>query len=100
MSSLIKLTEEAKEDIRQAAEWYNEQKNGLGDLFLHQLNESLISIQRNPGSFKKIYRQLRQTAIKKFPYVVLDKTDNNAILIYCVFYTSRDPKKKLKRFKL
>ena len=99
MNSSIRITEEAREDIDEAVEWYDEQKSGLGDLFLQRLNESFSAIQQNPASFKRVYRQLRQSALKKFPYVVLYKVENNIILIYCVFHTSKDPKKKLKRLK-
>ena len=82
-----------------AVKWYDEQKQGLGNLFLDYLDETLKKIENVPTAYKKVYRQARQAALQKFPYVVLYIVVNNTITVHCIFNTSQDPKKKMKRLR-
>ncbi|HET53762.1 MAG TPA: type II toxin-antitoxin system RelE/ParE family toxin, partial [Ignavibacteria bacterium] len=38
----------AKEDIREAAKWYNKQQNGLGKRFTAEVREKVHFIRQNP----------------------------------------------------
>lgn len=99
MSFLIELTDEAREDISLAVQWYNLQKGNLGILFITYLNNAFIRIKNIPTANKKVYRQVRQAALQKFPYVILYKPAGNLIIIYAVFHTKRNPKAKIRRIK-
>ena len=90
---------EAEKDVALAVDWYSEQKAGLGKLFLHALNETIEKIIIYPRAYKKIYKQVRQAGLKKFPYVVLYTIDGNLITVYCIFHTSQNPRKKIKRLR-
>jgi len=39
----------------------------LGDIFVRYLNESLEKISISPQAYKKIYKQVRQASLSKFP---------------------------------
>jgi len=67
MSYSIELTEDARKDAAEAVKWYNEQRKGLGDIFVRYLNESLEKISISPQAYKKIYKQVRQASLSKFP---------------------------------
>jgi uncharacterized protein Yka (UPF0111/DUF47 family) len=99
MSFTIELTDEAREDVTIAVKWYDGQKEGLGDLFIEYLDNSLEKIRNYPTAYKKIYRQVRQSAMQKFPYVILFKIVDEVITVHCIFHTSLNPKKKIKRLK-
>src|SRR5258708_33652263 len=93
------FTDEAREDAALAVKWYNEQKAGIGDSFLNYLSASLQKIQNYPTAYKKIYRQVRQAAVEKFPYVILFKVTGEVITVYAIFHTSQHPKKKFRKLK-
>lgn len=99
MNFIIELTEDAKDDAFQAVKWYDKQKTGLGNLFIEYLNDTLKKIEALPTGYKKIYRQVRQAALKKFPYVVLYKVNRNIITVHAIFHTSQSLKKKLRKLK-
>jgi plasmid stabilization system protein ParE len=95
----IELTDEAREDMTLAVKWYDQQKENLGDLFINHLNIAFEKIRNNPDAYKKIYRQVRQAAMQKFPYVILYKVTRNIVMVYAVFHTKRNPKTKTRRLK-
>ena len=99
MSFVIQLTKEAINDIAGIVGWYDEQKNNLGNKFIEHLHLVFSSIEANPGSFSKFYKQIRKVSLQKFPYIVLFKEEKTSIIILAVFHTSRNPKRIIKRIK-
>ena len=99
MSFIIELTDDAWDDAFQIIKWYDEQKQGLGNVFLDYLDDTLKKIEKVPTAYKIVYRQVRQASLQKFPYVVLYKVVKNTITVHCIFHTSQDPKKMIKRLR-
>lgn len=95
----IEVKDEAKQDIADAKRWYASRVDNLDKRFLKAVEEALVRIQRNSFAFKKVYKKFRQTAVKKFPYVILYEPEYNNVVIYSVFNTWQHPKKKIRRFK-
>ncbi len=81
---------------KEAYEWYEMQRNGLGELFLKELDGYYHKIQSLPNAFSKIDDKYRQAALKKFPYVIVFRIIKTEVVIYAVFHTSRNPSAKLK----
>ncbi len=52
-------------------EWYEKQKQGLGEEFLAELDRSYTKIQSHPEYFSRVKKNFRQAALKRFPYVVV-----------------------------
>ena len=48
MSYKIKLLPEARLDIKDSVDWYNEQKTGLGKLFYQAVKSRLAYLKKNP----------------------------------------------------
>ncbi|HMT73146.1 MAG TPA: type II toxin-antitoxin system RelE/ParE family toxin [Chitinophagaceae bacterium] len=86
----------ALEMIQQGFDWYEEQKPGLGDEFLQELESFFSRIKSNPQYFGKIRKNFRQAALKRFPYVIVFETFKTEIVVFAVFHTSRNPKFKFK----
>lgn len=99
MSFKIEVKEEARQDIADAMYWYASKVENLDKRFLKAVEETLLKIQQNPFAFKKVYKKFRQTAVKKFPYVILYEPEQKNVVIYSVFNTWQHPKKKLRRLK-
>ena len=95
----IEVKEEVKQDIATAMKWYADKVENLDNRFLKAVEETLYRIQQNPFAFKKVYKKFRQTAVKKFPYVILYETESENVIIYSVFNTWQHPKRKLLRIR-
>lgn len=82
---------------KEAYQWYEEQQTGLGDIFLAELESSYDKVETWPASYTKIKRNFRQINLKTFPYVIVFEILNEDVVVYAVFHTSRNPKKKFKK---
>ena len=82
---------------KNAYDWYEEQQPGLGDLFLHELQNCYDKVEIWPVSYAKIKKNFRQIILKTFPYVVVFEVFKDDVIIYAVFHTSRSPRKKFKK---
>lgn len=87
----------AKRDVQKSYEWYEEQKPGLGDVFLERVEECLAAIRRSPKAFQPVAKDARRAILKQFPYAVFYRIEGKAIFIYSVFHCLQDPKKWLDR---
>jgi plasmid stabilization system protein ParE len=96
--SLI-FKEEARDDILHAAKWYRERQLGLDVRFLGAVEEATGRIVKQPTSGRMVYKSFRQTSLKKFSYVIVYEIFPGFLIIYSVFHTRQNPKKKLKRLK-
>ena len=87
----------AAQIARDAYEWYEEQQSGLGDLFLKELEGSFQKLEDKPYIYAVIKKNFRQQVLKKFPYVVVFEIMDDDVVIFCIFHTSRSPRKKFIR---
>ena len=99
MSYKIKVLPEARLDIRDSIDWYDEQKAGLGKLFYKAVKSRLAYVQNNPLHYQISYRNVRNAVVSKFPYQVHYRIeeDSKSIIIFAVTHTSRDPQSWKKR---
>lgn len=95
MSYNLEIKVEAKNEIVETAHYYSQKVKGLEVRFIEQLEIVVDIILNNPKTCKRIYKDFRQAALKKFPYVVLYEFEENTVIIYSVFHTSQNPDKKI-----
>ena len=56
----------AKEDIREAAKWYNKKSQGLGKRFTAEIREKVRFIRQNPTASNVRYDDVRTALLKGF----------------------------------
>ena len=93
MKYSIKLTIEARTDIKDSIAWYSEQKESLGREFFDNIVKTLKLIRSNPHIFQIRYRQIRQAPVRKFPFQIhyLAEDADQRIVVIAVLHTSRNP---------
>ncbi len=82
---------------KEAYDWYELQKVGLGELFLEDLADKFHKIEVNPTVFGKREGDYRHIALKKFPYALVFRIIGKTVVVYAVFHTSRNPKDKIRK---
>lgn len=89
----------AKQDISDAAIWYESKKSGLGLRFTKAVRSKVSFIRQNPESAAVRYDQIRCVVLDVFPYMIHYTVDGEkkAVLIVAIFHTSLNPKKWKKR---
>lgn len=84
----------AKEDVREAAKWYNNRQEGLGKRFTEEVREKVHFIRKNPKASNIRYDGVRTAVLNVFPFMVhftIDET-NKTIIVSAILHTSRNPK--------
>lgn len=94
MNYRLKVLPEAKTDIAEIVEWYNNEQRGLGKRFFESLKLKLEFVRKNPHHWQIGYRDVRSVLIDKFPYQILFWIDDsvNSIIVFAITHTSRNPK--------
>lgn len=68
MSHKIIFRDKVLKEMHDAYWWYENEKNGLGDLFLETINSSLAALNSNPKAFQQVYKKFRHIPLQKFPF--------------------------------
>jgi plasmid stabilization system protein ParE len=92
MNYVLVFRPEVRNELGEAYSWYESQELGLGDDFLEQVDEALDRICQMPESYPAIYRDIRRTVIRRFPYVIHYRIVSSRVIITAVFHGRRNPK--------
>jgi plasmid stabilization system protein ParE len=89
----------AKQDIIDAAVWYNSKQNGLGKRFTQQIRAKVRFIRENPTAYAVRYNNVRCSILDIFPFMIHYSFDepNETIIISAIFHTALNPDKWNKR---
>jgi len=82
---------EAEADLDEAYRWYEEQRSGLGSEFIECVEAVFDRIAARPELHAVVYRNVRQTLVRRFPYVVCYVFEENRVDVLAVFHGQRDP---------
>ena len=90
MSLPVKLTDEALLDLQQAHDWYNTRRAGLGITFVLRAKTKLLSLGIAPEAYALIWKNVRATTIKQFPYIVYYRLHTDHVEVLAILHGSRD----------
>lgn len=80
----------AKSDLRKARDWYDRQREGLGDDFLRAIAAAIARLEANPHICQIYYKKFRQILPDTFPYRIIYFIDGDRIIIARVFHSAQD----------
>ena len=92
---IIKIKEQANTEVSNAYTYYESKQIGLGEYFLSDFSNTINAIKLSPNGFVK-FHQYRQVRFSVFPFVIVYEVIENELVVYAVFETHQDPKKKLR----
>jgi len=78
-------------EVQGAYEWYEREREGLGEEFLQTVDRSLDIIAEHPDIFPFVHRDIRRAVLKRFPYSVLYRVKSSHIVLVGCFHSKRDP---------
>ena len=87
----IKFHSEARKDFFEAADYYEEQVVGLGDVFIDEVEKVLDVIEQQPASGTKITKTKRRFLVSRFPYGMIYSVEEDQITIFAVMNLKRKP---------
>jgi plasmid stabilization system protein ParE len=93
MAAELITTPEAEDDIADAYAWYESRRAGLGEEFLSCVDACIDAILRTPQMYALVHENYRRGLVRRFPYAIFYEYTGHTVTIYCIFHTSRDPRK-------
>ena len=91
----------AHAELKEAKVWYEEQREGLGAEYVLSVEETIERISKNPELYAIVQEDVRQTLVRRFPYVIYyryENDENERIVVLAVFHASRDPENWKSRY--
>lgn len=87
------VADTVKSDLKEASEWYNNARKGLGLIFLKDISQNVSYITENPLVYSVRYSNIRVAFSNKFPYGIHYEylPEFNQVNILAVYHTSRNP---------
>jgi hypothetical protein len=90
-----RLLEEADSEFMEAAQWYEDQRSGLGEQFISEVIDAFIDIERYPQRFSRCSyrssRELRRRTLEHFPHSVVYEVRKSECVIVAIAHPSRRP---------
>ena len=77
----VRFLEAARNDLREAIRYYNEQRPGLGREFRDEVNATIEWITRLPEAWRPWSKNTRRCRTHRFPYGVIYQLKSDEILI-------------------
>ncbi len=90
---------EAVAEIREAADYYENCREGLGQAFLRSVESIVEEISSDPLRWRKVKGRFRRTLVERFPYGIIYSAENDRIFIAAVMHLKRKPDYWKKRIK-
>ena len=91
MTHRVRLRKEARDDLNEAASWYEERRSELGGEFLDEVRAALERISIAPLVYPAVYRGLRRSLLRRFPFAIYFRTSAEVVTVVAVMHGSRSP---------
>ncbi len=87
----IVVLEPARQEMIDAAKYYELQAPGLGHQFLDKIESAMEDLGRAPDQWPVIRHNIRRRLIHRFPFGILYRIDADAVVILAVMHTRQHP---------
>ena len=94
MAYSLEVINDANLEIIEAYLYYEEKRIGLGEEFLEHLDFYFERIIANPKCFPQKRKPYREAFLKRFPFLIIYEITIKKVIVYSVFNTWQNPKKK------
>ena len=91
MSSRVGFHPDARRDLREAADFYDLERLGLGAEFLDEVEQTMRRVIEYPESSPVVLGRVRKCAIPRFPYTIVYSARVGGVYVSAVAHNSRRP---------
>jgi toxin ParE1/3/4 len=94
----VRLLVPARDEMRDAADYYERCSEGLGCDFTHCLDQAVHTIRENPERWPVVKSGVvHRYLLGRFPFCLLYRIDANEIVVLAIMHMSRNPECWLNR---
>ena len=92
MTYTLRFLPEVEEDVMGGYVWYGRKSPGLGEEFLRVFYACAGEIPRHPLLYPKAHGEFRRRLLRRFPYAVYFRIEDDTVIVFGVFHCARDPR--------
>ena len=92
MNCRVELRPQVLDDLKEASRWYEGEQEGLGGRFEETFFQALSIAAGNPETFLKAHGEFRRILLKRFPYALYFRIQENTVVFVLLFHGARDPR--------
>jgi plasmid stabilization system protein ParE len=81
----------AAKDVEEGFRWYEEQRTGLGEEFLEEVERMVRAALESPQRYPIARRETRRALLQRFPYGLFYRVYGDRIVVVACMHVSRDP---------
>jgi plasmid stabilization system protein ParE len=81
----------AKGEFEDAAVWYDGQRPGLGEEFIHEIDQAVTQAAATPQRYPVVFGDIRRTVARRFPFAIYFRVRAEALIVLAVFHGRRNP---------
>jgi plasmid stabilization system protein ParE len=82
---------EAKRDLCEAKNWYQNISPDLKRDFIRRVDDAITLAQERPLAFQLVHRTFRRILVHRFPYALFYDAGEDRIVVVAVLHQARDP---------
>ncbi len=91
MTLRIVFRRSARREFDDAADRYDEQRPGLGEEFILEIDQAVANAAASPERFPVVFGDVRRAVARRFPYSVYFRVRRDAVVVLSVFHGRRNP---------
>ena len=88
---LIRISDEALDDLSDGYRFYEAQDQGLGDYFTSCLRADMESLRLYAGIHRVVYQEYHRLLSRVFPFGIFYTVEQEAVMIWAILDMRRDP---------
>jgi plasmid stabilization system protein ParE len=89
----VEFLEPAAQEFYEASAFYNIQRQGLGQEFAKEVEDTIERMKQNPEAWATVYpsKRARRCLTNRFPYGVIYQIRQDTLLIVAIWHQRRRP---------
>jgi plasmid stabilization system protein ParE len=88
---IVVYTRQAKDELKEAVEFYNSERAGLGFEFANEVRRTVQRVKEYPEAWTKLSENSRRARCRRFPFGIIYSFDSRSITILAVMHMKRKP---------
>lgn len=92
MTFRVRIRSRARDDMRDAHDWYEQQSPRLGDDFVRELDNVFARLETDPLIYQIVHRHIRRGLTRRFPYAIYYLVEGDRVSVLRVLHAARDPR--------
>ena len=97
MNWQVTIRAAARADLREARDWYDQRRPGLGNEFLLTVGDAMLALEEAPEGYPVYYRDFRRVLTDRFPYKVFYRIEGQVVIVYRILHAAREHRRELNR---